>query len=355
MAGGSGTRFWPVSKNAKSKQFLNIADTGTSLIRKTYDRFCKIVPQENILVVTSEKYKDLLQEQIPEIDDRNILFEPYSRNTAPCIAYSTYTLLHRDPEAKVVVSPADHLIGDEEAFIKTIENTLEYVDSHNVLMTLGVLPTRPDTNYGYIQACGGKNAYMQREPLQVKTFTEKPDRDMAKLFISTGEFLWNAGIFVWKATVIRDEMEKHLPEVTGLFEGWENVIGTKVEPDFVARAYTDCPNISIDYGVMENTERAWVYPVDFGWMDIGTWESLYNFIPEKDKMGNASNVQDVLLEDSSELLALSTRKKKLIAVKGLENYMIIDTDDVLVICPKDDKKFKDFISGIGMPKYEKYR
>jgi mannose-1-phosphate guanylyltransferase len=326
-----------------------------TFIRQTFDRFKKIVPQENILVVTGERYQNIVREQLPELEDRNLLLEPYSRNTAPCLAYATYTLLKRDPEALVVVSPSDHIITNDDVFAQTINEAFRHVDEKDVLMTLGIIPTRPDTNYGYVQACGGREAYKNNEPLQIKTFTEKPDREMAQLFISTGEFLWNAGIFLWKAQTIRQEMEKHLPQVTGLFNGWESALGTRVEREFIQRAYTGCTNISIGYGVMEKTDRAWIYPVKFGWSDIGTWESLYNYMPEKDDKGNAIGTDISLLEEAGNVLAISTNKKKLIAVKGLENYLVIDTDDALVICPKDDKSFKDFISGIAMPEFEKYR
>lgn len=355
MAGGNGIRIWPVSRNAKPKQFLDVADTGKTFIQSTYERFSKIVPKENILVVTGDRYRDLVHEQLPELSAENLLLEPYSRNTAPCITYATYTLLKRDPEAKVVVTPSDHLIEDEDIFIQTIEKAFDYVEENDVLMTLGVVPTRPDTNYGYIQACGGSEAYKQGVPLPVKTFTEKPDRELAEVFIGTGEFFWNAGIFIWKAQTIRNEMEKYLPEVTGLFAGWENALGTAVESEFIGRAYTDCANISIDYGVMEKTDRAWISPVQFSWNDVGTWESLYNIIPEKDECGNACNLDKTLMEDTKNTLVVSPEKKKLIAIKGLENYMVIDTEDVLVICPKDDRKFKEFISGVAMPDYEKYR
>lgn len=354
MAGGTGTRFWPISRSAKPKQFLDIPGMGKTLIRQTFDRFLKVVPKENIIIVTSAKYKELVEEQIPEIESRNLLLEPYSRNTAPCIAYATYTLLKRDPDAVVVATPSDHIIDDDELFVRTITDAFGYVSENEVLMTLGVVPTRPDTNYGYVQAQGGREVYMKEEPMPVKTFTEKPDREMARIFISSGEFFWNAGIFLWKATTIKKEMEKHLPEVTGLFDGWEHAIGTKIEGDFIARAYTDCLNISIDYGVMEKTDRAWICPVKFGWTDIGTWESLYDYM-SKDNDGNAIDSEKVLTEDAHGVMYVSRNKKKLIAIKGLEDYMVIDTDDVLVICPKDDKKFKDFISGIAMPEYEKYR
>lgn len=355
MAGGSGTRFWPVSRAAKPKQFIDMADSGKTFIRETYERFLDVVPQENIIVVTATKYRDLVMEQIPEIKEENLLLEPYSRNTAPCIAFATYTLLRRNPNAHMIVTPADHAIDDVELFKNTMRQALEYVDQNDVLMTLGVVPTRPDTNYGYVQAVGGRGAYESNDPMPVKTFTEKPDRAMAELFISTGEFFWNSGIFVWKAETIREELEKHLPEVTGSFTGWEMALGSKIESEFVTRAFTDCTNISIDYGVMEKTHRAWIYPVKFGWSDIGTWESLYNHISEKDAYKNAVEVESTLLEETSGSLVISTDKKKLIAIKGLDNYMVIDTEDALVICPKDDKSFKEFISGIIMPEYEKYR
>lgn len=355
MAGGSGTRFWPVSRNAHPKQFLDVADTGKTFIRHTFERFLKIVPKENILVVTAARYRDLVMQQLPELESRNILLEPYSRNTAPCIAYATYTLLQRNPDAQMVVTPSDHLISDEELFVRTISYAFDYIAENDILMTLGIVPTRPDTNYGYIQAHGGKAAYEREVPMPVKTFTEKPGKELAQVFINTGEFFWNSGIFVWKARTIREEMEKHLPEVTGLFADWERAIGTSVEEEFVARAYTDCLNISIDYGVMEKTDRAWMYPAKFDWQDVGTWESLYNYIPKKDDDGNAINTEKTLMEDSRDMLIISPSRKKLVAVKGLENYMIIDTEDVLVVCPKDDRKFKELMSGIAMPDFEKYR
>ena len=355
MAGGTGVRFWPVSRAAKPKQFLDVADTGKTFIQSTYERFLKVVPQENILIVTGDRYRDIVMEQLPDLAPENLLLEPYSRNTAPCIAYATYTLLKRDPQARMVVTPSDHMIDNEDLFAETICNAFDYIEENDVLMTLGVVPTRPDTNYGYIQACGGSEAYKNDKPMQVKTFTEKPDREIAKVFISTGEFFWNSGIFLWKAETIRMKMEKFLPEVTGLFKEWESALGTPVEGEFIERVYTYCRNISIDYGVMEKTEQAWMYPVKFGWGDIGTWESLYNIIPYKDADGNAVSAEKTLIENTSGVLVVSAEKKKLIAIKGLEDYMVVDTEDVLVICPKDDKKFKDFISGIGMPEFEKYR
>ena len=356
LAGGAGTRFWPVSRVAKPKQFLDVAETGKTFIRHTYDWFLNIVPQENILIVTAEKYRDLVKEQIPELESHNLLLEPYTRNSAPSTVYATYTLLKRNPEAQFVVMPADYIIEDEELFRQTICSAFDYIEQNDVLLTFGVAPTRPDTNYGYAQVCGGSAALKSCDPVKVKTFTEKPDRDLAKIFLASGEFLWNAGIVLWKAETFRQEMEKHMPQVTGFFKGWEQALGTPAEKEFITKAFADSMNISLSYGVMEKTDRAWIYPMKFGWQDVGTWESLYNYMgPEHDSNGNAFSAGKVLAEDTKETLVISPEKKKLIAIKGLEDYIVIDTDDVLLICPKDDKKFKDFISQIGMPEFEKYR
>ena len=355
MAGGAGTRFWPVSRIAKPKQFLDVAETGKTFIRHTYDRFLKILPQENILIVTAAKYRDLVMEQIPELSRENLLLEPYTRNTAPSTVYATYTLLKRNPDAQFVVMPSDYIIDNEDIFVETIRNAFDYIEQNDVLLTLGVAPTRPDTNYGYAQVFGGREAIQSKQPAKVKTFTEKPDKELAKVFLSTGEFLWNAGIHLWKAKTIREEMEKHMPQVTGLFKGWEHALGTPVETEFATKAFSDCMNISLSYGVMEKTDKAWIFPVTFDWQDVGTWESLYNYMTIRDAHGNACSAEKVLAEDTKDSLIISPEKKKLVAVNGLEDYIVIDTDDVLLICPKDDRKFKEFISQIGMPEFEKYR
>ena len=355
MAGGAGTRFWPVSRTARPKQFLDITGTGKSFLRYTFERFAGIFPVENIIVVTTARYDRLVMEQIPELLPENLLVEPYVRDTAPCIAYATYTILKRNPDATMVVSPADHLIMDEDKFRKTVIDALDYASKTDVLMTMGIRPTKADSNYGYIQAVGGKAAFENEEPMPVKTFTEKPDPALAKVFIDSGEFFWNAGIFAWNARIIRQEMEKYIPEVTRLFAGWENVFGTPVEPEFIGRAYSDCIKISIDYGVMEKTDRAWIYPARFGWADIGNWEALYGNYDKKDNHGNAFISGERLSDGNRNLLVYSKKKDKLMAIKGLDNFMVIDTDDVLLICPKDDRKFKDFIAGIAMPDYEEFR
>lgn len=354
MAGGMGTRFWPMSRNSRPKQFLSMEDSGSSFLRNTYDRFSRIVPEENIIVVTADRFKGLVMEQLPDLKPENILLEPYARDTAPCIAYATYTLLKRNPNATMVVTPADHYIADEDVFVEDVRKALDYTVGKDILMTLGITPTRPDPNYGYIQVSGGKK-HIKDEAMKVKTFTEKPDVPLAKVFMESGEFFWNSGIFLWKAETIREELERYLPEVTRLFAGWENAIGSSAEREFIEKAYTDCIKISIDYGVMERTERAWIYQIKFKWADIGNWESLYNSLSDKDIDGNACTNDNVISEGNIDTLIVAKNRKKLMAIKGLKDFIVVDTDDVLLICPKDDKKFKQFISELAMPGYEDYR
>lgn len=355
MAGGIGTRFWPMSRIARPKQFLEVAGTGKSFIRHTYERFARIIPEENIIVATTERLGGLVKEHIPELKDGNLLLEPYGRDTAPCIAYATYRLLKRNPRATMVVTPADHIIVGSDIFEKEVTAAMEYASSRDVLMTLGMAPTRPDPNYGYIQVSGGRPGKDERNVMKVKTFTEKPDVELAKVFISSGEFFWNSGIFVWKADTIKAEMERYIPEVTRLFAGWENALGSPVESRFVEKAYSDCIKISIDYGVMEKSTRTWMYPAHFKWADVGSWESLYNLVASKDKNGNVFNSENVLSSGTSGSLIISKDREKLMAVCGLEDFIVIDTDDALLICPRSDKKVKDFVSGLAMPGYEQFK
>ena len=355
MAGGSGTRFWPMSRISRPKQFLDVNDTGKSFIRHTYERFSEIIPQENIIVVTTDRLGKLVREHLPELSEENLLLEPYGRDTAPYIAYATYTLLKRNPQATMVVTPADHIIMDKDIFAEDILAALEYSSDKDVLTTLGMTPTRPDPNYGYIQVSGGRCKCEDRQVVKVKTFTEKPDVELAKVFIDSGEFFWNAGIFVWRAESIRNEMERYLPEVTRLFAGWENALGSPVEDMFIEKAYSDCMKISIDYGVMEKTAKAWMYPAHFRWADVGTWESLYNIVRKKDPEGNVFNSNHILSKDNRGTLVMSENKEKLMAVTGLEDFIVIDTEKALLICPKSDRRVKDFISGLAMPGFEQFK
>mgnify|MGYP002626174048 CR=1 FL=1 len=288
MAGGGGTMFWPLCRRDRPQQFLNLSRLGKSLLRQTYERLTGIIPHENILVVTLARYADAVRADIPELQDGNLLLEPYGRNTAPCIAYAAYTLLKRDPEAVMAVTPADNLIDDEAAYCDTLREALDYAATHQALITLGVVPDRPDTHFGYIQVQGGKKAWEQTRPVKVKTFTEKPDEKLAEVFLRSGEFLWNSGIFVWQARTIREELERHVPSVTHLFDGWEEALGSQKEERFLEKAYMNMERISIDYAVMENTEIDWIFPAAFRWADIKDWEAFYSLIAKTDAEGNAS-------------------------------------------------------------------
>lgn len=353
MAGGIGSRFWPVSRESRPKQFLNFSSDGRSFLRLAYDRIVDIIPRENIFVTSLTRYRGLVMSDIPDLDETNLLLEPYNRNTAPCIAYSTYTLLRRDPKAVVVVIPADHVIDDWELYRRTILTGMEYASGNPGIVTLGVVPTRPDSNFGYIQVAGAMEPLV---PVKVKTFTEKPDRELAKVFMDTGEFLWNAGIFISRARTIIDEMELHAPEITRLWAGWEENLTTSSEREFIDRIYTDMPRISMDYAVMEKSSRVMTIPATFGWADIGNWESFYDYLAQHDANGNAVKMRGKnLLKDNRGSLVYSRRKDKLVAVSGLKDFIVIDTDDVLMICPKDENKLKEFLSELAMPEYEEYR
>jgi len=356
MAGGSGDRFWPLSRENNPKQFLDMTGDSESFLARTYQMCQGIVPKENILVITLRKYRDIVEEQLPDLDEENILLEPIGKKTAPCIAYATYEILRRDPEAVMAMTPCDMIIKDWSVFRKAMSEALEYAQEHEVLMTLGITPTHPDTNYGYIQVTGGASAIKEGVPVQVKTFTEKPPQYLAEIFCNSGEFLWNSGIFAWQAEVIREELERFLPEITNLFSGWETALSFEETKEvFLDRVYSDCKKISIDYGVMEKSTRVWVHPVKFEWYDIDNWDSLYNYYPDKDGKNNACNGTRPYFEDNRDSLILTTSPGKLLAIKGLKDYIVVDTDDVLLICPKDDKDYKDFITGLGMPGFEDVR
>ena len=355
MAGGSGQRLWPVSRNGRPKQFLDLAYLGKSLLRHTYERFSSFIPAENIIIVAYSKFADEVRGQIPELPPCNLLLEPYSRNTAPCIAYATYTIYSRNPDASIIFSPSDNYISDQPEFQKLACRAVEFVEGADVLITLGVVPNRPDPNYGYIQVSGGKSGVEIGSPVKVKTFTEKPDRALADVFVKSGEFLWNSGMFVARSSGLKDEMETYNPEVTALFKGWEKAIGTKDEKAFIERVYTDCPWTSFDYGLLERTDNAWIMPCDFSWIDIGNWASVYDYSAEKDGDGNCVLNSPHLLQNCCGVLTVGSDRKKLIAVNGLKDYIVIDTPDALMICPKDDRKVKEILSGLAMPEYERYR
>ncbi len=354
MAGGIGSRFWPVSREARPKQFLPLSRTGKSFLRLAYERFAGLIPDDHILVVTQSRYKDLAKEELPEVLEENFIYEPYSRNTAPCIALAAYTLLQRDPDAVMIATPADHIILNEDIFRETITNALAYASQSDSLITLGIVPTRPDTNFGYIQGMFGQTVE-EGKPIKVKTFTEKPDAELANVFIQSGEFYWNSGIFVWRAQTIREELEKYMPEVKSLFNGWETELDTHNNAPFIEKVYASISKISIDYAVMEKTSKAWVFPSTFDWHDIGNWESLYTYMSRMDKDGNAIMAEATLNKNCSGSIVFTSDKGKLVALSGLDNYIVVDTDDVLMVCPRDDRQVKELIANIAMPEYEKFR
>lgn len=352
MAGGNGTRFWPISTSKVPKQFIPVQGTGKTFLQLTRSRFDGLVPPERTIVVTNRKFASKVRENLPDIPDCNILEEPYNRDTAPCVAYAMYTILKRDPKAIMVVVPCDHIIREEERFRDVLEFVTNDLKQYDVLVTLGITPTRPDTNYGYIQADGFPE---ENTPIKVKTFTEKPDAELAKVFVSSGEFLWNSGIFIWRASTIKSEFERHLPRMAQLFEGWEVALDTPAAEGFIEKVYADIQKISVDYGIMEHTDLAWTYPAGIGWYDIGTWESLYSFFPGKDENGNAVYSDASIVQNSHDNLIVTTASGKMLAVCDLEGYTVVDTDRVLMICPRDDRRYREFVSNLLLPGNEEYR
>lgn len=342
MAGGIGSRFWPVSRQNHPKQFLDILNTGKTLIQSTFDRFAEFIPKENIYVVTSDQYKNLVQTQLPGIPVENILCEPSRKNTAACIAYISYKLQELNPEANLICAPADHLILDNVTFVKTTLEALGFTDKNKALVTLGIKPFQPNTGYGYIQ-------YEEPEVIsnlfKVKTFTEKPDLELAKTFIASGDFLWNAGIFVWKTKSIIEAFETYLPEMHELFYGARKAFSTPKEKEAIELIYPLCGNISIDYGILEKAENVYVIPSSFGWSDLGTWGSAYENL-EKDYMDNAVTAEKIILFDSTRNVVHSNGKK-LILLQGLEDFIVVDTDDALLVCKKDkEQHIKDYLQEI---------
>jgi mannose-1-phosphate guanylyltransferase len=336
MAGGIGSRFWPLSRTKKPKQFLDILGVGNTFIRQTYERFARIIPVQNFLVVTGVDYKHLVLEEIPEIEESQVLCEPMRRNTAPCIAYATYRLLKKNPDAKVVVTPSDHVIFNDTKFLEVMLNGLAYAESNDALVTVGLKPTRPETGYGYIQIEKNDAPGCKDTVCKVRTFTEKPDLDTAKLFVESGEFYWNSGIFIWTLKSIQKALSVHLPDIADIFSKGADRYDTPAEEQFIFEAYSQCYNISIDYGVMEKAENVFVFAADFGWSDVGTWNSLYLQL-DKDENQNAVQNAKTYLSDVSYSMINSASRDKLIVIKGLDNYLIVDTEDVLMICPRDNE------------------
>jgi mannose-1-phosphate guanylyltransferase len=350
MAGGIGSRFWPMSRTSMPKQFLDILNSGRTLIQSTYDRFAQFIPKENIYVVTSDQYEEIVARQLPELSRENILTEPSRKNTAPCVAYIAYKLNQLNPKSNLICAPADHLVRDVTSFIKASLEALDFTEKHKAILTMGIKPSHPNTGYGYIQ-------YDQQgvtdNVYKVKTFTEKPDIDLAKTFLASGDFLWNSGIFIWQTKNIIDAFEKFLPEMHELFDAAKDKFNTPQEITAIDTIYPQCVNISIDYGIIEKADNVYVIPSSFGWSDLGTWGSAYENL-EKDYLDNAVAGNNVIVFDATKNI-IHSDNKKLLLIQGLEDFIVVDTPDALLICKKEkEQEIKNYLSEIKKNSGEKY-
>jgi mannose-1-phosphate guanylyltransferase len=350
MAGGIGSRFWPMSRTNFPKQFLDILGTGKTLIQQTYDRYSKLVPKENIYIITANEYIDIVKKQLPGISEENILGEPSRKNTAPCIAYIAFKLLKKDPMALMIAASADNLILETDEFIKTARKALDFVDHVNALVTIGVKPTYPNTGYGYIQHDTTEAAPGIH---RVKTFTEKPNLELAETFLSSGDFLWNAGIFTWKVKNVIAAFERYLPEIFEVFSAEKDKFNTAEESQAIEQIYPQCTNISIDFGVMEKTDNVYVIPASFGWSDLGTWNSAWENM-EKDYFGNAVAGKKVMVMDVINSV-VHVPDNKLVLLQGLDEFIVVDTKDVLLICKKEkEQDIKDYVAEVKRNSGDKY-
>ncbi len=339
MAGGIGSRFWPYSRNNRPKQFLDILGTGRSLLQMTYDRFLEIAQPDRFYVVTNQSYLDLVKEQLPELGSDQILAEPLRKNTAACTAYAAYKIHETDPGATLIVTPADHLILQEQRFVGTIGRAVEAAQTEGRLITMGIRPNRAETGYGYIQYLDSENG---DSALKVKTFTEKPNPKLAKTFLESGDFVWNSGVFVWKVKSILEAFSENMPDVAEAFEEGKVHFGKPSEREFVNRAYSQVKNTSIDYGILEKSDKVYVILGDFGWSDLGSWQSLHE-LHDKDEHNNVVEANALLYETKN--CYVKANSDKLVVVEGLDNYLVNESENVLLICKLDgEKKFRDFVA-----------
>jgi mannose-1-phosphate guanylyltransferase len=353
MAGGIGSRFWPLSKSTMPKQFIDILGTGRTFLQQTYDRFVKICPVENFYVVTSIDYKDLVLNQIPQLHEKQVLLEPLRRNTAPCIAYACHKIQKINPAANIIVAPSDHHIQQEEIFLEQISKGLEFVSHNEVLLTLGIPPNRPETSYGYIQIESLKPIAAINNLHKVKTFTEKPNLELATIFIESGEFFWNSGIFISSLQSILKAFKEHLSSVFELFEKGHKLYGTADEGPFLNKTYSECQNISIDYGIMEKAGNVYVLCSDFGWSDIGTWGSLYEN-SQKDVSGNVVSGAGVMLYGTKNCI-VNMPGEKLVVLQGLDGFIVVEAEGTLMVCRKEDEQqIRQFVNDVRLNKGEKY-
>jgi mannose-1-phosphate guanylyltransferase len=350
MAGGIGSRFWPMSRQNYPKQFLDILNTGQTLIQWTFERFVSFIPVENIFVVTSQEYAHIVAKQLPDLPKANILGEPSRKNTAPCIAYISFKLQKLDPKASLIVAPADHLILDKKAFNKVCLEALSFVNKHNAFITLGIKPTYPNTGYGYIQH---EQHSVTDNVYKVKTFTEKPNLELARTFLASGDFLWNAGIFVWQVKNIIQAFERYLPEMYDVFNTDKDKFNTPAEDEALDHIYPLCTNISIDFGIMEKADNVYVIPSSFGWSDLGTWNSAYENL-EKDYLGNAVAGNNVVVIDAVRCM-VHAPNDKLLVLQGLDDFIVVDTKDVLLICRRDkEQEIKEYVAELKRNKGDQY-
>ena len=350
MAGGIGSRFWPYSKSAKPKQFLDFLGTGKTLLQLSYERLLRTFSPDHIFMITNEAYEEMVAKQIPSLSKDRLLLEPVRKNTAPCIAYACHKILAMDTNASVAILPSDHVITNEEKFSSALQKALKISEKKDVITTLGIRPTRPDTGYGYIQFLEEKE---EDGLFKVKTFVEKPPLEMATTFYQSGDFLWNAGIFISNVRSLLNAYHHYLPEVNEIFKEGKKLYNTPGEKDFVYKAFTLCPNVSIDHAIMEKAKNVMVIPAQFGWSDLGTWASLYE-ASKKDYWGNAVSGKNVMIYDSANCMVM-VPDKKLVVLEGLEDFIVVDTEEALLICRKDqEQKIKEIVMDIKLKKGEKY-
>lgn len=341
MAGGIGSRFWPMSTTECPKQFIDVLGVGRSLLQLTYDRFQGICLPENIWIVTNKKYLELCREQLPDVPTENILLEPCRRNTAPCIAYVSWRIKSKNPKANVVVTPSDHIVTDTVEFQRVITSCLKFTGETDAIVTLGMKPNRPETGYGYIQADLSVSSPRNKEIFRVDSFREKPDIETAKKYILQNNFFWNAGVFIWSVSTIVNAFRVYQPAISKVFEGMEHIYGTPEEQENIDKCYPECENISVDYAIMEKAEEIFVCPANFGWSDLGTWGSLVEQ-SKKDLYGNSLIGNDIRLYDSHNCI-VHTMSEKQVIIQGLDGYIIAENDNRLLICKlSEEQRIKQF-------------
>lgn len=344
MAGGVGSRFWPMSSVDCPKQFIDILGVGRSLLQLTYDRFKGICPDENVWVVTNQKYETLVREQLPNVPADHVLLEPCRRNTAPCIAYVSWRIKSQDPKANVVVTPSDHIVADGDEFRRIIKTCMKFTAETDAIVTLGMSPTRPETGYGYIQADLSTASPRNREIYRIDSFREKPDLQTAKEYISHKNYFWNAGIFIWSVSTIVNAFRVYCPPMSKIFESMLDIYGTPDEQEQINMRYPECENISVDYAIMEKAEEIFVCPANFGWSDLGTWTSLL-LQTKHDLYGNTVIGDNVNLYDTHNCVVHTTQEKKVV-VQGLDGYVIAEKDDSLLICKlSEEQRIRQFAEG----------